>query len=378
MNTVRRYSAAFVVTLLCMAAVDCSKNPNPAIGASGQVKTVSVMFSIRTNQEFNSVAARAIVTVTAPDMDSISQSMVIMDSVMSATLHEVPVGKGRLFQIFVYDSSNIVRYYGSQQADIEPLATTYITIRLHKPTSGDVVITGIISDDTTGNVTVIVPSKPLALVTHLVDPDTDLYVFTSGNAWCSNGGHVEYGFIIVRNDSSPGFLNDSAVAQWGSDTVYRWIPFPGTYLVYARARSAMNHYIESAWSEPLIIKAVSRDSIVVLDTLVLIDTLPVIDSNDVYTIGKQDNGKTLNLLSGQYFKATFGECIGCAQVWRINRLDTAYIEFLNDFYSNPSCVNCAGGSHDRTFRFKAIKKGQSELDFVYFSDTVRVGINISR
>jgi hypothetical protein len=375
-----------------MAAVDCSKNPNPAAGAGGQVKTVSVMFSIRTNQEFNSIAARAIVTVTAPDMDSISQSMVIMDSVMSATLHEVPVGKGRLFQIFVYDSSNIVRYYGSQQADIEPLATTYITIRLHKPTSGDVVITGIISDDTTGNVTVTAPSKPFALVTHLVDPDTDLYVFTSGNAWCSNGGHVEYGFIIVRNDSSPGFLNDSAVAQWGSGTVYRWIPFPGTYLVYARARSVLYHSIESAWSEPLIIKAVSRDSIVVLDTVVLVDTMgidttridtvwhsdTVIDSNDVYIIGKQDNGKTLNLLSGQYFKATFGECIGCAQVWRINRLDTAYIAFLNDSYSNPSCVNCAGGSHDRTFHFQAIKKGQSELEFVYFSDTVRVGINISR
>jgi hypothetical protein len=265
-------STIAAVALLGMAALDCS-NTNPASQTSGSGKTVSVAFSIKTNQEFNRVAASAVVTVTAPDMDSISQPMVITDSAMYATVREVPVGQNRLFQIFVYDSSYRVRYYGSQQTNIEPLVPTYVLIRLHKPTSGEVVVVGIIEDDTipdTNWISVSQPWKAWPHVTNVTDPDTGAYVFSSGGAYCSNGDPVEYGFTFNR----VGAYADSVQPTiWVSgEYVYHYLPYPGTYLVYVHARDAYNPSIESPGAGPVQVTAVSPYEIV-LDTLAPPDTV---------------------------------------------------------------------------------------------------------
>jgi hypothetical protein len=261
------------VAILGMAAVDCSKSTNP-VSTDGTAKSVSVAFSIKTNQEFNSVAVYAVVTVSSTDMDSISQPMVITDSAMSATVHNVPVGRDRLFQIFVYDSSYKVRYYGSQKTDIEPLVPTYVLIRLHKPTSGDVVVTGIIEDDTlpdTNWISVSQPWKAWPYVTEVTGADTGAYVFGSGGAYCSNGNPVEYGFTFERKLP---YVDTLPLTIWvSSGYVYTYLSYPGTYLIYVRARDAYNPSIESPWSGPVQVTAVSPYKLV-------IDTLAPPDTND--------------------------------------------------------------------------------------------------
>jgi hypothetical protein len=268
MNMVRVFLTAAAAGLLCLAGVQCGMNPSPT---SQTAKSMSVAFSIRTNQEFNRVAARAIVTVTAPDMDSIGQDMVITDSMMSATVQAVPVGKDRLFQIFVYDSFDIVRYYGSQKADIQPLTPTYVLIRLHKPTSGEVVVVGIIEDDTVPYppyITVSTPSMVWPLVTRVSDPDTGAYVFVCDSAACSNGDPVEYGFSFYCQGM------DSAATRWISGQyIHQYLTYPGTYMVQVRARDAFNPGIESGFSQPLWVTAISPYQIVV-DTMPL-DTIPI-------------------------------------------------------------------------------------------------------
>jgi hypothetical protein len=287
MNTTKFSSTLVAVGLVCLAAVSCSKNTNPASQANGSAKTVSVAFSIKTNQEFNRVATTAIVKVTAPDMDSIQQPMMITDSAMYATVRNVPVGKDRLFEIFVFDSSYMVRYYGSQRTDIQPFVATYVLIKLRKPTSGVVEVIGTIEDDSvpdTNWISVSMPFRPWPIVTETGNPDTGTgyYEFSSGGASCSNGDPVEYGFTFVATGV---FTDTNPQTKWVTgEYIYQYLPYPGTYRVYVRARDAVRQSIESATSGPLQVTAISPYKIVMdslpPDTSGGPDTIPIVTPFD--------------------------------------------------------------------------------------------------
>lgn len=89
-----------------------------------------------------------------------------------------------------------------------------------------------------------------------------------------------------------------------------------------------------------------------------------------------DNGKTFHVKLNSAIDATFNECVGCAQVWRITSIDKDKIETLPNTYSNKSCTNCTGGTQDNTFHLKAKAAGSSELTFSYFEQKVSVTIVI--
>jgi len=94
----------------------------------------------------------------------------------------------------------------------------------------------------------------------------------------------------------------------------------------------------------------------------------------IVTYTKADSGTTKTIDANKEFNIELNECVGCADVWKITQLDTTRIEYIGKAYSNPSCTNCVGGSHDATFSFKAIAIGSSTLELAYFSDTVRITI----
>ena len=92
-------------------------------------------------------------------------------------------------------------------------------------------------------------------------------------------------------------------------------------------------------------------------------------------ISEKDNGKTFRLKKYQLFDVTFEkECVGCAKVWQITKIDSLKIVYLSKTYTNRSCTDCTGGTHDNTFHFKVKKAGKSKLSFEYFDKKFAINI----
>lgn len=92
-------------------------------------------------------------------------------------------------------------------------------------------------------------------------------------------------------------------------------------------------------------------------------------------ISEKDNGKILRLKKYQLFDVTFEkECVGCAKVWQITKIDSLKIVYLSKTYTNRSCTDCTGGTHDNTFHFKVKKAGKSKLSFDYFDKKFAINI----
>lgn len=92
------------------------------------------------------------------------------------------------------------------------------------------------------------------------------------------------------------------------------------------------------------------------------------------SIGLADDGKTFNVKTNEKFAATFNECIGCAQTWKVAVSNPDMITTLPNTYANKSCTNCVGGSQDNTFHFEAKKAGTATLTFTYFDKKVTTTI----
>ncbi len=94
------------------------------------------------------------------------------------------------------------------------------------------------------------------------------------------------------------------------------------------------------------------------------------------TILESKNGQTIRVKLHEQFYAVLNECVGCASVWTVNKIDAAYLKTVAEKSINPSCTNCTGGSHDKVFQFEAVKKGKSTLSFTYFEKVVSVTIDV--
>ena len=98
---------------------------------------------------------------------------------------------------------------------------------------------------------------------------------------------------------------------------------------------------------------------------------------NILTITAADNGKTFAFVRNADFNVTFNECGGCAYSWKIEKIDSTIIMYKGEKYSDPSCTNCVGGSHDVTFSFFTVDYGSSDMVFSYFADTVRLTIEVT-
>jgi hypothetical protein len=199
--------------------------------------------------------------VTAPDMDSISQPMVINDSSISATLRAVPIGYNRLFEVFVYDSAYRLAYYGSQYADLYPNQRTYVYIRLRRASTSEVVVIGTIEDDTIPHPDTLhyitPPIIPRIIKGTITARDSLGFCFGTGGSWCSFGCPISYIFHFSRQhqDSLPG--GDTAWTVFSGDSIcYTRFPLTGRYTVSAHAFSMVDTLV-SPWSSSLFIKAVT-------------------------------------------------------------------------------------------------------------------------
>jgi predicted secreted protein len=98
-------------------------------------------------------------------------------------------------------------------------------------------------------------------------------------------------------------------------------------------------------------------------------------SSAAVNITEADANKIISVKVNGKFSATFNECVGCADVWKVKASDDSKINKLADTFGNRSCTNCTGGTQDHIFHFEAKATGTSTLTFTYFDKTISVTID---
>lgn len=196
-----------IASLICVAAASaviwqCNSPVQSPTDSRAKGQTMSVAFAIKTNSDFNGVARSAFVTISAPDMDSISQQMVFSNSSLYASISNIPLGRNRLFTIRAYDSIGNVRYSGSQTVSLDGSPTRVIIVL--RKVSGPVEIMGIIEDSSYWYDTTFSDSTW---------NDTTHYD-TTGIDTVIIGGNCSY-------DSVPGFVVFKRVWPDSSGTIYQ-------------------------------------------------------------------------------------------------------------------------------------------------------------
>src|SRR5512133_2576781 len=116
----------------CSLMISQCSNMSPSQATATDNKSVSVSFAIKTNQQFRQLAHQAFISVSAYDIDSINEPMIITDSLLCGTVRGIPVGEQRKFEIHVYDSSNTLRFYGMQKVSLQSGVSTKVSIPLRQ------------------------------------------------------------------------------------------------------------------------------------------------------------------------------------------------------------------------------------------------------
>ncbi len=223
---------------------------------TGEVKTVNI--TIPTPPQFDTIAKSAFYKVSALGMDTLSGELRVESNRIQGAITNIPVGQNRLFEIWIYDYTSALRYYGSAMADVSASETTYVNIYLKKP-NGTAVITGTIIDedstyydDTTYYSEYInKPETPwISSVAYSksLPPIPHISFYTNGSS--SSQNHP----LGYRWSISGGTVRDTIVAQ--TDTakeILYTFGQNGDYKIRVQAVCLQHPDIVSPFSDPMLI-----------------------------------------------------------------------------------------------------------------------------
>lgn len=110
---------------------------------SGSNEGASISFYFNKPAELSHLINTAKAVVSAPDMDTIFTDLTVSDSTVTGTIEEIPAGQHRHFEIFVYDSTEALTYYGDAYTDVPAGAVLTLYITLYPVSgTGTVIIVG--------------------------------------------------------------------------------------------------------------------------------------------------------------------------------------------------------------------------------------------
>lgn len=137
MKTISKITAVVILFL-----ISCQKHPTD-ISQNQYQKKVDIPFKIQVSADIKPFVYFASAQVTASDMDTIITELKVNQTSVEGIIEEVPSGKNRFFEIFVYSKDTILTYYGSKYSNVYPAQINLIEIIL-KPVSdtGTVIIIG--------------------------------------------------------------------------------------------------------------------------------------------------------------------------------------------------------------------------------------------
>lgn len=139
----RTYLLTCIFFLFLMLAF-CQRQPTETtLDHAFDADKVDIAFKIPVPDDVKSLVHSALALVTAADMDTISIELKVTPDHVEGVIPNVPLGKNRFFEIFVFDRDSTLSFYGSKYADVQSGFVTNVEIMLQPVgNSGTVVIIG--------------------------------------------------------------------------------------------------------------------------------------------------------------------------------------------------------------------------------------------
>lgn len=110
----------------------CSSVDLASIEPPVETGVASVSIAFAPSSPFAAAARTALVSITAPDMDEIVQSLSVGDSTVGGSVDPIPAGPARVFRIDVRDSVDVLAYQGRDTVDITPGVTASVAVTLRR------------------------------------------------------------------------------------------------------------------------------------------------------------------------------------------------------------------------------------------------------
>jgi len=131
-----------LVAVLLLFLVACQSQPT-SLPPHEADETVNISFKIQIPSQIRDFVSFATAQVTAPDMDTIKTDLQVYSDYVKGVIENIPAGRNRFFEIFVYDKDTLLTYYGSKYSDVFPGRLNVVEIILHPVgDSGTVIIIG--------------------------------------------------------------------------------------------------------------------------------------------------------------------------------------------------------------------------------------------
>ncbi|MFX0132869.1 MAG: TolB family protein [Candidatus Hodarchaeota archaeon] len=126
MRTITKLLSLVILFLIC-----CQKQPTKAtLDQFPNNEKVDINFNIQIPSELQPFVFYARAQVTASDIDTIKIELKVTPTHVEGVIKNIPAGKNRFFEIFVYNQDSIFTYYGSKYADVFAGRVTQVEIIL--------------------------------------------------------------------------------------------------------------------------------------------------------------------------------------------------------------------------------------------------------
>lgn len=178
-------------------------SPQQAVAPESTTGERSVKVAIVVPEKYAPLTVKTICSVSAPDMETITQELTYLPPNIVGTIPKIPCGANRLFSIEVFGKDGIATFSGESYAAILAHDTTYVRIMLKKA-SGSAIIQGFIEDSDNTDEVIDTPATP-NIVDWYAASDTTVVLYMETTPCASSLGDP----IIYRWD-----LEHSGNGNW--------------------------------------------------------------------------------------------------------------------------------------------------------------------
>jgi hypothetical protein len=139
--------ALFFACALPLMMANCKPPQQALVGAKSNVQGIAKLKILaQANSPFKQIARTADIIVSANDMQTMTDTLLVTDSSVEGEVTGIPSGKNRCFQVNVFDSAKTKRYSGSAIADVIGDSTVLINISVNR-IDGNAIINGSINEN---------------------------------------------------------------------------------------------------------------------------------------------------------------------------------------------------------------------------------------
>lgn len=142
------------LAILFLLLIFCKNQPtqSPSSLPDNREQT-NAFFKFQIPPEIQHLVCSALAQVTAPDMDTLKTALNVTETYVEGVIENIPVGRNRFFEIFVYDRNSTLTYYGSKYSDISVGKAVQVEIILRRASdTGTAVIIGYFENQDKGKI----------------------------------------------------------------------------------------------------------------------------------------------------------------------------------------------------------------------------------